>query len=474
MPQVNNEPPSDAEASEDQKLFRIAQEDSAILRRKQSVLSRIVHLLLSPRYIFTLPLWSKHMTIDEVRQTEATFLEKPKLEWYVPRWLNTIACFYFLNWLLKKLHDHVRKLGLDANDGKHAAYVIREIWIRTFGGNNDFFQCFAELRPREFEDFLSRDTSYFMSRNGNIISNEMHEVLYFVLLLTPRGNKLMRYLYVWLGNLLSEKIKDKDSEKFNPILKFLIGDPGHRLSQIRNVRRDSLWRIEKYADNMLHFALDSGSHEAATLWNEVLCRVRELKGFRPSPAMRGKLAGLVQGLAEQINSASKQTYVIYKEQEQAASQTSQHTSRTTGKKCDAAGQSTTKTTVIGRFTFETTQTHYILTTMFKNKKKTYKFRSSSNAGRYARQLLMNYKTGTDQTIVSDQTWKGAFQKRRGDATKFKDDQIFMLPRWDGEKGHFLHNQMSGRWRLWTDEEMLMSRSERMKKFIADHPNGLPR
>lgn len=94
-----------------------------------------------------------------------------------------------------------------------------------------------------------------------------------------------------------------------------------------------------------------------------------------------------------------------------------------------------------------------------------------NAAKAALALIRDYDAGNEQTHKSSRRWIGAFQSGRGDATRFRDDQIFKFPKWSAEKGRFLPNQYDGRWRLWTDDEMQLTEEKRLANFKAAHPRG---
>jgi len=303
-----DEPPDGGE-SEDRMLLSFAQADCTSLNAKKKksplqVLLRIIKLPFNGLFYFVaLPFWSQRMPMAEIRKTIDTFAPNTK------RKPNSLCAFYFVNWLLWHLCKHISTLALNINDGKHAVFIMREIWERTFASSGDFFQLYAELRPRDYASFCERDKTHFKARNGDIFTEKAAETLYYILILTPRGNKFLRLLYSWGRELIYKELLRPGKE--SPLTKLLVDNPEHRLSQIRNIRRNSLERLETYADNMLRFTLDNGSTEAAALWNEVICLLRELKGFRPMPETRGKLAALVKEMARSFNSAGKRTYIQY-------------------------------------------------------------------------------------------------------------------------------------------------------------------
>ena len=104
-----------------------------------------------------------------------------------------------------------------------------------------------------------------------------------------------------------------------------------------------------------------------------------------------------------------------------------------------------------------------------------KTKRGTSACEAVRQLMNDYKAGQRQTRNSTK-WKGAFQdgENRGDAHRFMTEQVFRLPRWSEDKGRFIHGQFEGKWRLWTDEEMKLPEKERERRFIDEHPRGLPK
>ena len=109
------------------------------------------------------------------------------------------------------------------------------------------------------------------------------------------------------------------------------------------------------------------------------------------------------------------------------------------------------------------------------RKKSYRFRLNSWAHKAALKLIKYYDAGKEQLCNSNGKWRGAFQKRRGgkahdDAVRFYRDQVFKLPRWDSEKQQYMNNQYDGRWRLWTDDELLLPEHKRISDFKKSHPN----
>jgi hypothetical protein len=86
-------------------------------------------------------------------------------------------------------------------------------------------------------------------------------------------------------------------------------------------------------------------------------------------------------------------------------------------------------------------------------------------------LIRDYAAGNRQVHDSSREWKGAFQPGRGDATRFKEEQIFMLPKWSAEKQRYLNGQYCGKWRLWTDEEMKLDPAKRLANYKAEFPHG---
>lgn len=139
-----------------------------------------------------------------------------------------------------------------------------------------------------------------------------------------------------------------------------------------------------------------------------------------------------------------------------------------------------ETREVGRFTIDEYAHRVVYTDHDHPKFVRYEFyRKKTNRGTSAfeavRQLVNDYKAGQRQTRNSAK-WKGAFQdgENRGDAHRFMKEQVFRLPRWSAEKGRFIRGQFEGKWRLWTDDEMKLSEDERVRRFIDEHPQGLPR
>ena len=457
-------PEGENQDTENRELMQFA-EDSCewLLSRSEEPESRLalakrllVFVIKWVGYAFLLPFWRQHITFSEIRRFRDTFFTDPKIE----RGHTGLHIYYFVNWLAWHVYRYIGKLDLDINDGRHAWEILQAIWARTFAcPNGDFFNFFAELRMRSFEEFLKRDRSYFMNRNGDIFTKECEECLYYVLILSPRGNRFMRLLYGWACALIERKLLD--IQKRPPIVRFLLENREHRMEQIKNIRREALARIERYAGNMLQDAIDHGESETAVGWNEVICRVRELQGFRPQADNLGRLATLIRELVERFNASARRIYVRYRAEDPAVPQLEEEES--------APPPDEVKTH--GRFRVEIDATHYRITDTIQNTR--YKIKKDTHAGGAVRELILTYDTGTDQTHPSNDRWTGAFQSGRGDATEFKNDEIFMLPRWDCEKGKYLSNQYTRRWRLWLDEELAMSKAERVQRFMDTHPGGIP-
>jgi hypothetical protein len=108
-----------------------------------------------------------------------------------------------------------------------------------------------------------------------------------------------------------------------------------------------------------------------------------------------------------------------------------------------------------------------------NKKRYEIGRSDSNAAKAAMTLIRDYAAGNKQVHDSSRKWNGAFQSGRGGATKFCQDQVFMLPKWSIDKGRYLERQYCGKWRLWTDEEMALSAAKRLEGHKAEFSRGYP-
>lgn len=146
----------------------------------------------------------------------------------------------------------------------------------------------------------------------------------------------------------------------------------------------------------------------------------------------------------------------------------------------SAGDERPETREIGRFTVDEYAHRVVYTDHDHPKFERYEFyrkktRRGTSAFEAVRQLMNDYKAGQRQTRNST-NWKGAFQdgENRGDAHRFMKEQVFRLPRWSTEKGRFIRGQFEGKWRLWTDDEMKLSEDERMRRFIDEHPRGLPK
>ena len=98
-------------------------------------------------------------------------------------------------------------------------------------------------------------------------------------------------------------------------------------------------------------------------------------------------------------------------------------------------------------------------------------RPGGNAAKAVMTLIRDYAAGNRQVHDSSREWKGALQPGRGDATRFKEEQIFMLPKWSAEKQRYLNGQYCGKWRLWTDEEMKLPVAKRLANYKAEFPHG---
>ena len=100
-------------------------------------------------------------------------------------------------------------------------------------------------------------------------------------------------------------------------------------------------------------------------------------------------------------------------------------------------------------------------------------RPNGNAAKAIMVLIRDYAAGNRQLHDSSRKWVGAFQSGRGDASHFREEQIFMLPKWSAEKQRYVNGQYCGKWRLWTDDEMKLSPAKRLAKHKAEFPNGYP-
>ena len=103
----------------------------------------------------------------------------------------------------------------------------------------------------------------------------------------------------------------------------------------------------------------------------------------------------------------------------------------------------------------------------------YRFRKSGWAYKGALELVKRYAAGMEQLYKSNAKLRGAFQKGRGDAERFRREQVFKLPRWNEEMQRYMDNQYDGRWRLWTDDEILLPERKRVAAFKRKHPRGTP-
>ena len=98
---------------------------------------------------------------------------------------------------------------------------------------------------------------------------------------------------------------------------------------------------------------------------------------------------------------------------------------------------------------------------------------TGNAAKAVMTLIRDYAAGNRQLHDSSRAWVGAFQSGRGDATRFREEQIFMLPKWSEEKQRYLDKQYCGKWRLWTDDEMKLKLAKRLANHKAEFPKGYP-
>ena len=99
--------------------------------------------------------------------------------------------------------------------------------------------------------------------------------------------------------------------------------------------------------------------------------------------------------------------------------------------------------IFGRFRLYRTQSS--ITVEDTQNGKRYKIgRPGGNAAKAVMTLIRDYAAGNRQVHDSSREWKGAFQPGRGDATRFKEDQIFMLPKWNVEKQRYLNGQYCGK------------------------------
>ena len=130
----------------------------------------------------------------------------------------------------------------------------------------------------------------------------------------------------------------------------------------------------------------------------------------------------------------------------------------------------TRKETIGRFVVE--RSDAMMRVMDTQNEKRYEIgRSTGNAAKAVMTLIRDYAAGNRQVHDSSREWKGAMQPGRGDATHFKEEQIFMLPKWNVEKQRYLNGQYCGKWRLWTDEEMKLPVAKRLANYKAEFPHG---
>ena len=100
-------------------------------------------------------------------------------------------------------------------------------------------------------------------------------------------------------------------------------------------------------------------------------------------------------------------------------------------------------------------------------------RPSGNAAKAILTLIADYAAGNRQLHNSNRKLVGAFQSGRGDATRFRKEQVFMLPKWNTEKRRYVDGQYCGKWRLWTDAEMKLPSKRRLADHKKEFPGGCP-
>ena len=434
---------------------------------------RLGFYLKSPFYLIVFRLWRQRVTREEARQI---FLLISKQE--VASGKEVCYAWYFVNWALWHLRKHFAKANLSLEDGKHAAFSLRAIWERTFAGNGDFFGFYEEVRARNFEEFEKRDRAFFMKCRGEILSKELAEALDITFCLNERSNKWIRSMF----NVAAELVEGKKIKMFtNSVLAAIFTDDHAKWQQrIKGIRSEIGQRLEGYCDNMMRFCIAQNDNVSAEKWNQAICTLRHVVQMPPTGAYRAQIASKMTELQALFNAAASNTYVLYRRLDEEQKVAQARLVSVKGKDKKGKGQAKeqpVKVETIGRFEVEHYEARMVITDTVQKKKpyKIKKFKNSQRTKAYTviDRLLQNYKTGTDQIVLSDSTWRGAFQKGRGDALRFKDDQIFIAPRWNREKGRYIDEQPSGRWRLWLDDELKMSERERIEAFKAAYPDGYP-
>lgn len=106
----------------------------------------------------------------------------------------------------------------------------------------------------------------------------------------------------------------------------------------------------------------------------------------------------------------------------------------------------------------------------------YRLSTRSAAWRIVEMMLRHPEKAYNAVPRGGAPWRKAFQKRgNGDAARFKDDQIFMLPRWIPESGEWSpegeKRQGSGRWRFYTNKERMCAPAAVVEAYKARHPRG---
>ena len=428
-------------------------------------------LLKTISYSIYIPFWRHHIGFANTSKIWAfVSAGRKKRVNRLTAFGERVFTYYLTNWLLLHLQKHIRGLDLSIEDASHAWQTLHAIWSNTFKADGSaFLRLVGEIRPRGYEDFLKRDREYFLHRH-DLLTEADEEVLYNILLLTPRGNKFIRLLVSWLCRLLERR--QSPSPPVRHAIENLLAHQNTALDHIREIRRKTLETVKSYAANMFRYTIDTphGDRETSVCWNEVICEVDALMRFRPMANNLDALKERIRHLGDSFNMAARRTFVVYQsEQSTPASPIppAHEGNPGTSPKKDAPGNPISSRPY-GRFTIQQYETQLVVTDSILKYSLTVK--RGTNAEIAITRLIVAQDNGCDQITHSDPSWKGVFQKNRKYAP-FKDKEIFIVPRWCPEKRKYLLSQPSDRWRLWTDEELKMPKEQRIRKFIEEHPNG---